>query len=207
MRPLQLTATRPRDVLLARRLRSRGVKNALRIVIECRHRHGGVIPASLGAALQEQESRGRNIFGADHGAPFRHQPVTKPRVLQLVRHVRAGGVSNGVGPMQLTFLPFIEEANRDGGAWKPAVNIATGLGIIAGHVRQHGVRNGLATYNAGSPQSAAGQQYAREVMQRQQRLSGRSSHEGREASRPEPAATFEGVPRVLRRLARTRHGG
>ena len=172
MRPLALTAVRPRDLMLARTLRRHGVNNALRIVVECRHRHDGAIPVSLGAALQEQESNGRNIFGADENAPFAHQPVTKERVLRLVEHVRAGGISNGVGPLQLTFLPFIEEANRDGGAWKPAVNIATGLGVIAGHVRQHGVRNGLAAYNAGSPQSGAGQRYAREVVQRQQRLFG-----------------------------------
>jgi len=87
--------------------------------------------------------------------------------MKLVEHVRAGGVPNGVGPMQLTFLGFVEEANGDGGAWKPAVNIATGLGIIAGHIAQHGVRDGLATYNAGHLPSAPGQAYAKQVMDRQ----------------------------------------
>jgi len=153
-----------RDSLLAHKLRANGVKNALRIVIECRHRHDGVVPVSLGLAVQAQESKGLNIFGADDGGLFAHQSVTKGRVLQLVEHVHAGGVSNGVGPMHLTFIGFIEEANRDGGAWVPAVNIATGLGIIAVHVRQHGVRDGLATYNAGNPQSDKGQRYAKSVI-------------------------------------------
>ena len=72
--------------------------------------------------------------------------------------------------MQLTFLGFIEEANRDGGAWKPAVNIATALGILAGHVSDHGVRGGLAAYNAGSPQSSDGLTYAKQVMRRQERI-------------------------------------
>lgn len=170
MKPLPISAATSRDAELARKLRARGVKNALRIVIECRHRHNGVIAVSLGLALQEQESEGRNIFGADTNAPFAHQPVTKARVLKLVEHVRAGGVSNGVGPMQLTFIGFIEEANRDGGAWDPAVNIATGLGIIAGHVKQHGVRHGLATYNAGTPNSAKGLRYAKQVLDRQARI-------------------------------------
>ena len=160
----------PADNRLARKLRDDGVKNALRIVLECRHRHSGAIPVSLGVALQEQESEGRNIFGADVGAPFAHLPVTKERVMELVAHVRAGGTSNGVGPLQLTFLPFIEEANRDGGAWKPSVNIATGLGIIAGHIEQHGVRGGLATYNGGSPTSPKGLKYAKQVMDRQARI-------------------------------------
>ncbi len=170
MKPLRATVAEPRDDQLARKLRDSGVKNALRIVIECRHRHDGLIPVSLGVALQEQESNGRNIFGADLGAPFAHQPVTKERVMKLVEHVRAGGVSNGVGPLQLTFLPFIEEANRDGGAWKPSVNIATGLGIIADHVKRHGVRGGLATYNGGHPRSPDGLEYAKEVMKRQRRI-------------------------------------
>jgi hypothetical protein len=171
MKPLPSSIAEPRDNALARKLRDNGVKNALRVVIECRHRHDGVIPVSLGVAIQEQESSsGLNIFGADQGGLFAHQPVTKARVLQLVEHVRAGGVSNGVGPMQLTFIGFIDEANRDGGAWLPAVNIATGLGIIAGHVKQHGVRDGLATYNGGHPQSAKGQRYAGEVMERQERF-------------------------------------
>jgi len=170
MKPLPTSRATARDAELARKLRARGVKNALRIILECRHRHDSVIPVSLGLALQEQESKGQNIFGADTNAPFTHQPVTKTRVLKLVEHVRAGGISNGVGPMQLTFLPFIEEANRDGGAWVPAVNIATGLGIIAGHVKQHGVRKGLAVYNGGTPNSTKGLRYAEEVLERQERI-------------------------------------
>lgn len=170
MRPLPTTVADARDAALAHRLRARGVKNALRIVIECRHRHDGLIPLSLGLALQEQESEGRNIFGADDDAPFPHQPVTKARVLKLVELVHAGSISNGVGPMQLTFIGFIEEANRDGGAWDPAVNIATGLGIIAGHVKDHGVRDGLATYNGGKPTSEKGQKYAKQVLERQARI-------------------------------------
>ena len=133
-----------------------GVRNALRIVLECRHRHNGVIPVSLGLALQEQESGGLNIFGADEqravrasarhqGArPEARQPRSRRWHLQRCRpdaahvhRVHRGGES-------------------DGGAWEPAVNLATGLGIIAGHVKQHGVPGGLATFNAGSPQSSKG---------------------------------------------------
>jgi hypothetical protein len=167
MKPLSTDVAQPRDVALAQHLRDHGIENALRIVLECRHRHGGVVPVSLGLALQEQESGGRNIFGADESAPFAHLPVTQQRVMELVRQVRAGGKSNGVGPLQLTFIGFIDEANRDGGAWKPAVNIATGLGIIAGHIKSHGVRGGLAAYNAGNPNSPVGQGYADAVVRKQ----------------------------------------
>jgi hypothetical protein len=171
MKPLPENTADDRDRELAHKLRAKGVKNALRIVIECRHRHEDVISVSLALAIQEQESSGgKNIFGADDGAPFSHQPVTQQRVLRLLELVHAGGRSNGVGPFQLTFPPFIEEANRDGGAWLPAVNIATGLNIIAGHVKDHGVRGGLTTYNGGNPQSTKGKKYAKAVMDRQPRF-------------------------------------
>ena len=119
MKPLSATVAEPRDNALAHKLRANGVRNALRIVLECRHRHNGVIPVSLGLALQEQESGGLNIFGADENAPFAHLPVTKARVLKLVNLVHAGGISNGVGPMQLTFIGFIEEANREAARGSP----------------------------------------------------------------------------------------
>jgi hypothetical protein len=172
MKPLSADRATERDIALARKLRDRHVKNALRIVLECSHRHDGLLPVSLGLALQEQESGGRNIFGADTSAPFAHLPVTQARVMALVKHVRNGGKSNGVGPLQLTFIGFIDEANRDGGAWTPAVNIATGLGIVAGHIKQHGVRGGLATYNAGHPASPEGQAYADEVLRKQAHFHG-----------------------------------
>ena len=54
--------------------------------------------------------------------------------------------------------------------WKPSVNIATGLGIIAANVKQHGVRGGLATYNADNPQAPEGRAYAKQVMERQDRI-------------------------------------
>jgi hypothetical protein len=170
MKPLPEEVADPRDLELAHRLRAKGIKNSLRIVIECRHRHKDVIPVSLGLALQEQESGGQNIFGADVNAPFTHLPVTRARVLQLVDHVRGGGTSNGVGPLQLTFIGFLDEANADGGAWVPAVNIATGLGIVAGHVQRHGVRGGLASYNAGKPTAEKGLKYADHVILLQDRF-------------------------------------
>ena len=76
MKPLDADSADPRDVALAHKLRAKGVKNALRIVIECRHRHNKLIPVSLGLALQEQESGGRNIFGADIG---RRSPTNRSR--------------------------------------------------------------------------------------------------------------------------------
>jgi soluble lytic murein transglycosylase-like protein len=62
------------------------------------------------------------------------------------------------------------EAQRDGGAHKTSVNIATGLGILANHIKTHGSeRKALAAYNAGDPTSSQGLRYATEVLRRKDR--------------------------------------
>lgn len=163
MRPLPIARLRARDITLARKIvrrRPRAVGICLRIVVEARRNN---LAVSEALAVIEHESGFRNIFGCDQGAPFCHQHVTKGRVLELVRHVRNGGVSNGVGHGQLTWIGYIQEANRDGGAWVPRVNIATALKIMGGHKARHGWMGGLATYNAGHASSPQGQAYAQRV--------------------------------------------
>lgn len=146
------------------RAQPRATGVALRIVMEC---HAAGIPVSLGCALVEHESDFSNIFGADAGGLYPHQRVTKAKVDALVRHVKAGGISNGVGDTQLTSLGYILEANADGGAWKRAVNIATGIHIVAGFVHKHGTTHGLAAYNAGEGgwQNGLGYAHAVETLQ------------------------------------------
>jgi hypothetical protein len=162
---------RPRDYLLARRAKRAGAKNyALRIIIEAkRHRN---VSASLALALIEQESGFRNVFGHDAGGLFPGQEVTAAKVHRLLGHIAGGGTSNGVGPAQLTWPDYIREAQRDGGAHKTSVNIATGLRILAANIAAESgsERNGLARYNAGSSSSSKGQRYAAQVLDRKHRF-------------------------------------
>lgn len=165
MKPWSVTHARPRDFVLARRAKKAGAANyALRTVLESRR--STHVPASLGLALIQQESSFRNVFGHDAGGPFPGQAVTAAKVRALLRHIANGGISNGVGPGQLTYPPFIKEAQRDGGAHKPAVNIATAIEILDDNIRAEGgnERRGLARYNAGSGGSAQGLRYAAEVL-------------------------------------------
>jgi hypothetical protein len=113
-----------RDLRYAARAKRAGARHTIKTVREAR-RHG--VPLSWAFALVEQESGGKNVFGADRGSILAHQKVTKKRVAELLDYVRHGGVSNGVGLTQLTWVPLIEEANKAGGAHLPKHQLHVGL--------------------------------------------------------------------------------
>lgn len=106
-------------------------------------------------ALVEQESGGRNIFGADYGTrgadrvPFAHLPVTRERVKALVAHVRAGGVSNGVGLSQITWRDFIYEAEALGGAHIPRNQLRVGFRLLRAYLGKYDYHGAIGAYNAG----------------------------------------------------------
>jgi soluble lytic murein transglycosylase-like protein len=146
-----------RDLLLAHRAKRAGANYNLRIILEAR-RAG--LPISLAFAVVEQESGFKNIFGCDKGGPFCHHPVSRTLVQQLLAHVRAGGTSNGVGLTQLTWIGYLNMAERRGGAHIPKNQLSVGFEALAAHIAAHGTQGGLAAYNAG---------YAREVLEKQAR--------------------------------------
>jgi hypothetical protein len=120
-----------RDRKLAVRLRRLGARYTLSIIQEARRER---VPLSWALALVDQESAFRNIFGGDHGnlprddmAPFFRVKVTRERVAELLRWVAKGKASNGVGLTQLTSVGYILEANREGGAHVPKVNLRVGF--------------------------------------------------------------------------------
>ena len=125
----------------------------------------------LACALVEQESSFRNVFGHD---PV-HNPIPKgSRVTresyERYRALRDAGLgAQGVGVTQLTFPPFQDRADELGGCWEVRNQLRVGYEVLAEAVARHGVRGGLAAYNAGSPTSAAGLDYARRVLERRRR--------------------------------------
>ena len=108
---------------------------------------------ALALALVEQESGFKNIFGCDLGpretAPWCHQDVTKERVKELIQHVKAGGVSNGVGLTQLTSIDFIRQAQAEGGADTAKAQCRVGFRLLHGLIERHGERVGIGAYNGG----------------------------------------------------------
>lgn len=112
------------------------------------------VQLALALALVEQESTFRNIFGCDGGrkinkAPWCHQQVTRERVQELIAHVEAGGISNGVGLTQLTSIGFIRQAETLGGAHTAAAQCRVGFGLLHDLIARHGERTGIGAYNGG----------------------------------------------------------
>lgn len=149
---------------------------ALRLVLEA-HRRDRPVSAIL--AFCEQESGFRNVFGRDvtssgrvSGIPARWagKRVTKWRYRWYRVRRRVLG-AQGVGPMQLTYPGYQQEAERDGGCWRTSVNIATGVRIIDALWRQYGsLPRAAAAYNSGNAAlDGPGGRYAREVTAKQTR--------------------------------------
>jgi hypothetical protein len=109
---------------------------------------------ALALALVEQESTFRNIFGCDgkrpiDTAPWCHQHVTRERVQELIAHVEAGGVSNGVGLTQLTDIGLIREAEAAGGAHTVDAQCRVGFQLLHGLIERHRERVGIGAYHGG----------------------------------------------------------
>lgn len=117
--------------------------------------HAAGLGIGIACTMVDKESDGRNIFGADFGTigvdevPFARLPVTRERVQALLRHIDAGGASNGVGLTQLTFPPFIRDAEARGGAHRPRFQLDVGFEILRDLTNRHGIKNGFAAYNGG----------------------------------------------------------
>lgn len=91
----------------------------------------GVPYAVVCAFLMQETSGGQNIFGHDPTIFVGAGQVTKPKYLAYRAKRRAGGGMQGVGPMQLTWWEFQDEADAAGGCWKPYVNILVGCRLLA----------------------------------------------------------------------------
>lgn len=128
------------------------------IIVEEADRAGLALEAAC--ALVEQESGGRNIFGCDGGnvgdrPPYCRQKCTKERMRALIRHIKAGGISNGTSVCQLTYPPFIYEAETLGGAHVPRNSMRVGFKLLYSYFSKYGALDGYGSYNAGEGNRAS----------------------------------------------------
>lgn len=111
---------------------------------------------STAAALVEQESGGRNIFGCDWGdkwiwvPPYCQVPVTADRVRDLIANVEAGGGQNGVGLTQLTTIQFVYDAEDMGGAHLPRFQMRRGFQLLNELLANYDYLNAVEAYNDGN---------------------------------------------------------
>lgn len=140
---------------LAEKLRKRGVKQPVVVIDEARR--ADILVASALAMLEmETGIPQRNIFGCDHGAgvAFCHEDVTKERVAKLL----ASSYSNGVGWTQLTYRPFVVQADREGGAHIPRFQMRVGFSILRSNFDRYGSLHEM--YRAYNGTGSAAEAYA-----------------------------------------------
>jgi hypothetical protein len=122
------------------------------VIVEEAKRAG--LELALASALVEQESGGYNVFGHDYPMltadtpPYYGHPVTKERVAAL----RASRYQNGCGLPQLTYDPFLAQADMMGGAHIPRYQCQVGFGLLAGYIARYEYYEALGAYNAGEEQ-------------------------------------------------------
>jgi hypothetical protein len=158
---------------LSERMRAGGIVADPDIVVREAQRAG--IQLSLACALLEKETAGgHNVFGHDRDRAGRYifpardgsVPVTEDLYRQYKARRKATGLPQGVGPCQLTYAPFQEQADALGGCWKPAANIRVGFKVLADNIRVNGLSAGVARYNGSGPAAAA---YSQDVLAKARR--------------------------------------
>ena len=71
----------------------------------------------------------------------------------------------GVGPTQLTWYAFQDQADALGGAWKPYPNMVVGFRHLKTLINQMGKEHGAAAYNGTGPAADA---YGKDFVKKQE---------------------------------------
>ncbi len=146
---------------LIERLRAEGVLRPQAVVEEAK-RAGLRLP--LACALLEKESGGgRNVFGHDPTIFVGAGEVTRAKYREYKkRRVGSGNTHmQGVGPCQLTWWEFQDTADREGGCWRPEVNMRVGFRHLVALIKQHGEADGARRYNGSGDAAEA---YSRDLL-------------------------------------------
>lgn len=110
--------------------------------------------AAAAAMLMLETSGGKNIYGHDAVTcaepPYQKGgPVTRENYAAYKARRGECGMQ-GVGPAQLTWHTFQDDADRLGGCWQPEINCRIGFGLLGAYIYQDGYHLGFKRYNTGS---------------------------------------------------------
>lgn len=149
--------------------------------------HDSGLPLGVAVALLEKESRGANIYGHDSGGILKGEPVTENNFRNIfLPHVLNGGISNGVGPCQITYPGYFKQ-NQDYRFWDPYDNMMFGFRLMLdycnGDYSYSSLLRAGSTYNSGRPDGAPeyGASFARMSANWTNIL---AAHESRDAVKP-----------------------
>lgn len=127
-------------------------------------------PLSYALATVEKESGFRNVFGHDPTSSIPRswmgKRVTRAKYLVYKANRRRGKGMQGVGPTQLTWYEFQDQADKIGGCHKPYPNMVVGFRLMKNLIAQHGKQGGAQRFNGAG---AAAEQYGRDWVRVQQR--------------------------------------
>lgn len=125
------------------------------------------LPLSYALALVEKESAFKNVFGHDAVRnPIKGGKVTRTRYIAYVAYRKRGWGCQGVGPCQLTYYSFQDDADRFGGCWRPYPNMVVGFRLLKTLINQHGKQAGASAYNG---TGVAADAYGRDFVAKQAR--------------------------------------
>lgn len=146
---------------LIERLRAESVLRPQAVVEEARR--AGLRLALACALLEKESGRGRNVFGHDPTIFVGAGEVTRAKYLEYKRRRVASGnrQMQGVGPCQLTWWEFQDTADREGGCWRPEINMRVGFRHLVALISQHGEADGARRYNGSGPAAEA---YSRDLL-------------------------------------------
>jgi hypothetical protein len=199
------------DSTLAERLRAGGIVAPKITIAEARNA-GLRLPLAC-ALLEKESSGGHNVFGQDPTIFVKAGKVTRARYAAYKRRrvASTNKLMQGVGPCQLTWWEFQDEADREGGCWRPEINIRVGFRHLAAHIRAHGEADGARRYNGSGKAAIA---YSEDLLKRARAWEARLAGALPAPDEPLPAPTGTAplrrgdrgpvVARLTRRLARLR---
>ena len=197
---------------LIQRLREGGIVHPMITIAEAQ-RAGLRLPIAC-AMLEKESSGGHNLFGHDPTIFVGAGAVTREKYRAYKKQRVAGGNKHmqGVGPCQLTWYALQDEADREGGCWRPEINIRVGFRHLAALIKTHGDADGARRYNGSGKAAEA---YSADLLRRarawEQRLAGLVPADGG-IPLPVPNGTLAlrrgdkgpAVARMTKRLSRLR---
>lgn len=187
--------------MTADRLAAWGILRAEQTVAAARA--AGLELACAATLLEKESYGGRNVWGSDPvqtgGTYVKGSEVTRAAYLAYKARRRELG-AQGVGPCQLTWPGFQDQADARGGCWDPAVNMAVGFETLAGLIRAHGLRDGFRRYNGSGP---AAERYATDALGK---LAAWRDRLGSPSPTPRPTVEDDEMTPEQERLLREVHG-